>query len=128
MKLLPKKVVTLILSYSCEKCGNEHWVNKEEACIPGFLFVCGSCGHVNKIEPITIKHVINPINKVDTIKCNLTTENPQKTTNIDQVKVINILKGYGYGVREVKPIIEDCLRKGGVETEQDLVKYVFNNV
>jgi transcription initiation factor TFIIIB Brf1 subunit/transcription initiation factor TFIIB len=126
MKLLPKKIVTLILSYSCKKCGNEYWVNKDEACVSGFMFVCGSCKTVNAIEPIVIKHTMHPINQSqDNINSK---PNALNETQININKIIKILRGYGYGVREIKPIIDDCLRKGVVKTEQDLIKYVVSTL
>jgi DNA-directed RNA polymerase subunit M/transcription elongation factor TFIIS len=121
MKLLPKKVVNLILLYNCGKCGSEYWVNKEEACVSGFRFVCSSCKQVNEIEPIKIKHTVYPLFVQKTEK--------YITVEIDTNGLITIMSGYGYTRKEAKNLIEEAVEtlknKGLNLTKENVIQYAF---
>ena len=52
MKVKPKKIINMTLSYNCTECGNDKWLDSVEAKTPGFKFVCPVCKHVNEIEPV----------------------------------------------------------------------------
>ena len=122
MNLKPNRVVSLMLSYQCKKCKNEHWVNHNEARTPGFLFVCPCCGITNKIEPITISCVMRSLSHLKPIV------KPTNKPTLDN-QVIRIVQTYGYTKKEAVGLVnktKDILHKRNTPiTKENLLKGCF---
>ena len=111
MKVRPKKIISITLSYDCVNCGNDKWLDNIEAKTPGFKFVCPVCQYVNEIEPVKIVCNVKPISHISPISPIINTKiksgeiNRGTDREIDS-KVVKIIQTYGHTKKEGRQFVD----------------------